>query len=246
MASTATGRRLTEQHRQSQVALRARVVRQLVGLWQGFDPDDIDVSWQRIAPFVMQIATQGRQISEGLSATYYRGFRAAEGVTGAPPSVELSPDWRARAQASFYLTGPVAAKALVKINRPDVAQQALVHLSGSLSRVVLNAGRETITETVAHDERALAWFRVTDGDPCSFCAMLASRGPVYRTRESGAFQAHDACACTAEPQFVSGAAWPGRGREFQEMWGRVTANTKGAESVRAFRRAYEGRSVADN
>jgi len=28
------------------------------------------------------------------------------------------------------------------------------------------------------------WRRVTDGNPCAFCAMLAGRGPVYLTRES--------------------------------------------------------------
>lgn len=49
-------------------------------------------------------------------------------------------------------------------------------------RAAKNAGRETITESAEANGRR--WRRVTDGNPCSFCAMLAGRGPVYRSEDS--------------------------------------------------------------
>lgn len=57
---------------------------------------------------------------------------------------------------------------------------------------VLRAGRETVQRS------ARRWRRVTDGNPCGFCAMVASRGPVYHSQES-AEGYHSRCGCTAEP-----------------------------------------------
>lgn len=57
---------------------------------------------------------------------------------------------------------------------------------------VLQAGREVVQRS------SIRWRRVTDGKPCGFCAMLASRGPVYHSQES-AEGYHARCGCTAEP-----------------------------------------------
>jgi hypothetical protein len=65
---------------------------------------------------------------------------------------------------------------------------------------VMQAGREVVQRT------ATRWRRVTDGSPCGFCAMLASRGPVYRSQESAeGYHAH--CGCTAEPFDGDPAEW---------------------------------------
>lgn len=60
---------------------------------------------------------------------------------------------------------------------------------------VLRAGREKVMRS------APLWRRVTDGKPCGFCAMLASRGPVYRSAsEAGqGNKYHGRCGCTVEP-----------------------------------------------
>lgn len=242
MAATARGARLTQLHRQAQLALRARLLRDLMGVWQFFDPSDVDASWARLEPVVLALASNGRAASAQIAAAYYRGFRATEGIEGRPPIITLDDSWQEPARVSFRVTGPVAAKKFITLNRPDVARQAYVSLAGSFGRWVLDAGRETVVQTALQDSQAMGWFRVTASDPCAFCAMLASRGPVYRSREAASFPAHDMCACTAEPRFVDGAHWPGRGREWQRLWSEVTRDTKGQESIRAFRRAYEGRS----
>lgn len=60
---------------------------------------------------------------------------------------------------------------------------------------VLGAGREVVQQS------SPTWRRVTDGDPCGWCAMLAGRGPVYGSAQSAGQgrRYHGHCGCTAEP-----------------------------------------------
>lgn len=49
-------------------------------------------------------------------------------------------------------------------------------------RFAKDAGRGTVVASA--EANGKRWRRVTDGNPCSFCAMLAGRGPVYRTEDA--------------------------------------------------------------
>jgi hypothetical protein len=105
---------------------------------------------------------------------------------------------------------------------------------------VLNAGRETITEAVQSDTQCQGWIRVSDGDPCAFCAMLLGRGPVYK-EESVGFEAHDHCACGAEP-FYDGSQWPDKNRESQDLYYEAQRVREDGESVlAAMRRISDSR-----
>ena len=60
--------------------------------------------------------------------------------------------------------------------------------------------------------RPFAWARVVHPSakgPCGFCAMLAARGPVYRSQDTAGSRYHDNCVCTCVPVYTS-AKWPGR------------------------------------
>lgn len=157
------------------------------------------------------------------------------------------------AETSLLVMGPSNIKAKRKRGKSpeEAAREALVEAGGSAARHVLTGGRTTHLEMVKDDPEAIGWLRVTDGDPCAFCAMLSSRGPVYNTERSATTvvnprrsrpvgsQYHDHCACTAEAMFSESQAWPGRGREFQELWRDVARGQK--DGFKRFRRAYEGR-----
>lgn len=145
------------------------------------------------------------------------------------------------AKTSLIVTGPVNMKARTRRGEPPrvVNRRAVVDATGAAGRHVLNGGRKTLLTLVEADEAAVGWARVTDRDPCYFCAMLASRGPVYQSRRQASFQPHDHCACTAEPVFDRAADWPGRARQFQRVWRDVTAGHSGRDAVNAFRREYE-------
>jgi hypothetical protein len=146
------------------------------------------------------------------------------------------------ARSSLTVTGPVNIK--TRSGRGEnlrlAERNALVEATWAASRHVLNGARKTLLEVVDADKTALGWARVTDSDPCYFCAMLASRGPVYKTRQQAAFQPHDHCACTVEPVFSRDAAWPGRGREFQKLWNdHIRGRYSGKEAIRAWRRLLD-------
>jgi hypothetical protein len=159
------------------------------------------------------------------------------------------------AETSLLVMGPSNIKAKRKRGKSpeEAAREALVEAGGSAGRHVLTGGRTTHLELVENDPEAIGWLRVTDGDPCAFCAMLSSRGPVYRSERSASTvvnpgrsrpvgaQYHDNCACSAEAMFSKSQAWPGRGREFQELWREVARGNK--DGFKRFRRAIEGRDL---
>lgn len=78
---------------------------------------------------------------------------------------------------------------------------ALAQISGGLVRRVVKASRETVTENTFRDPQAEGWQRYARPDACGFCALLAGRGDVYRSRSSSSFGAHDSCHCVAVPKF---------------------------------------------
>ena len=96
-------------------------------------------------------------------------------------------------------------------------------------------GRNTITGSVNRGRRKGGWSRVTSGKPCAFCAMLASRGPIYSERTVH-FRAHDGCSCSAMAVWNRDDGWTEQARTYQRLW-KETA--KGDDPVNAFRRAIE-------
>lgn len=156
------------------------------------------------------------------------------------PDIDWTPNDRV-AKVSLEVTGPVAQKIAAARKKPlDEARDAsFTQAAGAATRQVLTGGRKSLLTLLEEDPQALGWIRVTDGDPCAFCALLASRGPVYRSQETAAFQAHDHCACTAEPVYSRNTLWPGRAKEFRGLWRTSTEGFSGKDARNAFRRAYE-------
>lgn len=120
-------------------------------------------------------------------------------------------------------------------------QNAGVQLSGAASKMVVDAGRDTIQQAVRDDEDAIGWARVTDAKPCAFCAMLASRGPAYKSRKTASFQAHNHCACVAVPVFSEDEVWLQHGQDLAAQWQKATAGKTGKDAMIAWRRHWEGR-----
>lgn len=177
------------------------------------------------------------------------------------PDIDWTPRDRA-AQFSLEITGPIGQKSKIKKGRSEreARDTSFVQSSGVGARHVLDGGRQSALRLITTDDRLVGYIRVTDSDPCSFCAMLASRGPVYRTPKragpnvrgprnpraglafegEGAFKVHDHCACTVEPVYTRDTGWPGRGREFQKLWNdHISGRYSGDEAIREWRRLYE-------
>jgi hypothetical protein len=149
-----------------------------------------------------------------LAAQYIPAYRAAEtGDPGAPvdPVADLNVE---QVSTSLTVTGPVRVKehAAAGMFPSTAANVAFNAMAGALQRHVQAGGRNTIDHAAGEKGR---WRRVADADPCTFCAMLVTRGPVYRSEATakGARAYHDGCGCV--PELVEGEWEP---TEQEQRW----------------------------
>lgn len=248
MARTDAATQLTEQHRQLQLQVRSQALRDFAVLWPIWKVGD-DASFGALVAATLPLVRVYNRMSSGIATGYYRQFRSAEEIAG-PATPRPAPGIEdGRVTTSLYVTGRTAeAKARsAGQNAAGARNTALVRASGAVTRHVLQGGRDALIRSVDADPEARGWARVTDTEPCAFCAMLAGRGPVYKTEQTAAFEAHDHCSCIPEPVYP-GADWPGRGREFADLYKTATRDAHKAGELKrgtsndllnAFRRAYE-------
>lgn len=199
MALTAEGRLLTDAHRRQQLALAARAVDESKPIWSRVLT--AQTTWLAVQ---LSIIRQFHGESERLAEAYLREYREAEGV--AESFIQSAPFSTPEMMSTMLVAGPYSVKNFIKGgNDPGSAiGSGFSKASGMIRRQVLSGGRMLIDRTAAGDSNAVGWRRVTDGDPCTFCAMLASRGPVYRSAEKAesiagtGLEYHGHCGCTAE------------------------------------------------
>ena len=242
MASTQTGKRLTEAHRLAQARLGARTVNQMLAAWPVLDLSDMDGTFPRWLRVVQPLLAAQYRSSARLAGNYLMAFRGAEvGSSAWAPTLveEIAVE---QVATSMLVTGPAAIRsALAAGTKWETAiEVARVGSARSAMRLALAGGRETITTSVARDRRALGWARTTSGSPCSFCAMAASRGPVY-DEGTVRFEAHDGCSCSAEPVYDRDAQWPAGARELQSLWQESTRGLSDKDARNAFRSALAAR-----
>lgn len=261
MASTDHGRRLTEAHRLAQQQVRAEFLTRFLALWPLLDSTRLDETSPGWTQAVLNEITASRMDSARVATQYFEEFAAAEApstprrarieIPDLPtagrrsarvvvPDIDWKPADRA-ARVSLTVTGPVSQKSKARRGKSQqvARDESFNESAGAASRHVLTGGRQSLLTLLQNDPQKPRWIRVTDGDPCSWCAMLASRGPVFISKETAAFEAHDHCACTAEPVYSRDAPWPGRAAEFRRLWRQVTRGLGGNDALNAFRRAYE-------
>ncbi|MEU0674477.1 hypothetical protein ABZ330_16555 [Streptomyces sp. NPDC006172] len=129
--------------------------------------------------------------------------------------------------------------------REEAHQQAGARQAAAAERVAMNGARSTVWNHMQRDRRVLGYIRLSrTGTPCGWCAMLISRGPVYRSQSSAEYadgdRYHDNCHCYAEPvfsreQYASSSAYE-LNRRYEELWPKVTRGLSGKAAVSAWRR----------
>lgn len=207
MAVTARGARLTDIHRRRQVRMAITADSQARRLWDAtLDMNDLDGSQERWREAMLNLIQKWWKVSAEEAQNYMPRFRLAETGDDLGRIVVAMPRFD-RATAARDLEWLGGANVKWHIGHGDDLQSAYSKARslfvGSFHEAVLTGGRSTIREWADKDTRAIGWRRVSDGDPCAFCAMLVGRGPVYRssataaaTAEGGKF--HNFCGCTVE------------------------------------------------
>lgn len=240
MAATLEARRLTEAHRLVQARLGAQIVEQIIASWPLLDLDNLDSSFERWLRTVMPLIRSQRALSARLGANYLDRYKKLElGPTARLPLLLADQLPVEAVTTSLLVTGPLSIKSAMTrgVNLATASENALTRASGAALRHVLDGGRSTITDTIAADRQALGYARATSGRPCHFCAMLASRGPVYKSEATGGFKPHDACHCEPEPVYRDDTAWPPGAERFRALWNEAKAAD--GDTTANFRRLLE-------
>lgn len=200
LAQTSKGRALTEAHRKAQIR-NAGIYSARAGAAYNrlLNVEDLDGSALALRVAMDQIAFEGNQRSVQLARQYEAQFADAEGFEAPQvPPIELN---RGKLAADVQVTGPVAVKKKIAtgVAADSAKADSLSLLMGTIKQSILNGGRDFIIggTKVKYSGQHGRWRRVTDGKPCAFCAMLASRGPVY-SDVTVTFEAHPFCGCGAE------------------------------------------------
>lgn len=172
------------------------------------DPRD----WVRLFPGFVEdvlpalVASSARIAA--LAGSDYRATRRAEGIRGDFTFRPVLPD-PAMLRRSLFATGGEALQGIDRHQTPPgvALKKAKIAVQGSAIRHTMNAGRNSTIANAAEDREAIGALYVTRGDSkvCYWCAMLASRGPVFG-RDSyddadrlfvgtGTAKSHDHCRC---------------------------------------------------
>jgi hypothetical protein len=188
-------RLLVAEHRSGLEAITTLAQRDLLSVWRSLDISDAREATDVLLVEIPTLTTAYGELAATLSADIYDEMRSGARVAGrsfravpAPPV----PLGQAQALARWGVS-PIWSDA------PDAAA-ALSKLSGGLTRLTLEPARETMLTATRTDPAKPRWGRVTSGNACEFCEMLAGRGFVY-AEDTSEFQAHDNCKCSAVPAF---------------------------------------------
>lgn len=267
MSTTKNGALLTQAHRTTQAKRGQSIAVLALGLWlKTVKPNDLEATttiWMRK---LIQAIFDGRDRSAQSTRIYYTAFRKLE-VPEAPRfTIPATPELLVeQVETSLRVTGPIAYQRRVsrikelddldprveKALMDDAFRASAKTSSAAAVRLVLDGGRHTMREAAVNDHLALGWARVTQANPCYFCAMLASRGFDYGKHAfddsnrlfdgAGKAKVHDSCQCTMEPSFSNKSELPEHSAQWESLWADVTGDVFGVEKARKFRAAYEGR-----
>lgn len=137
-------------------------------------------------------------------------------------------------------------------DHPGAMDKVIARVSSALLRHARKAGRDAVADTAKLGRvrdaalkrpvgARIGYARVMSGrENCAFCAMLASRGPVYSedtaTRRRDGNRYHDGCDCRAV-LVLEGQKWPGQEEylRLEQRWRKATGDLSGADMWEAWR-----------
>lgn len=197
---------------------------------QGHDEDDGEEDWERIL------------------------VEELEGLREAEERIERQAEEELRIALEALGTANLDRRMTLEDADPDEAhRQAGAQQAAAASRVAMNGARSTNWSHMTRDRRALGYVRLSrTGTPCGWCAMLISRGPVYKSRESALFndgdKYHDNCNCYAMPvwnrdQYQS-SELTALSRQYEALWPEVTKGHSGKAAVTVWRRFIRSKQRA--
>lgn len=229
-----------------QLQVRAALLLDVAKLWPLLDAKRLDQTFPGWLQAMILLLRNYHGQSSAAAAAFYSKARAE--AIGTPIRADLmkladlpSEEWISEAlgySGPGMLTRDTA--------RPGTALSTTL---GTSARIALDGGRTTVEQTMHSDPRAVGYYRITDGQPCAFCALMASRGVVYKTelaagREAnkrftgdGEFKYHNDCGCIAAPAFSDKQPLPALSNLAARIYDDHAAGER--DQLAAFRKAWD-------
>lgn len=164
--------------------------------------------------------------------------RVAKEIAWAAAEALLDPPEKVVTDLASSAAGVMKAEIKRGKSVAEARETAAGAVAAKTVKIVLSGGREaTANEVRSGGSGCVGYARVVDDDPCPFCAMLASRGGVYRSDAfagsndifagDGAFKVHDGCGCTMEPIYGHPLKnLPPGSAELAEEWAEIAAGQR--------------------
>lgn len=213
-----------------------------------FDPQNPEETYPATRAALIELIRSWFPNMVDLGSRFYSTMRELAGFDGAFQPIPAKRQPREALVTSINATG--IAVFHTALNSGQTLAQAKdtagVTVSGAVSRQAVSGSRQTVHRSVEEDQRAVGYMRMpSGGGSCSFCAMILSRGVIFKTEESAGARGsgnryHDHDDCIVRPVFEgSEHVVTDRARDLSEQWQRVTAGLSGAEARNAWRRYWE-------
>jgi hypothetical protein len=183
-----------------------------------------------------------------LAAEEDRIARAAE----AEARIALEALGPANQQQMVDAIGDKGEASNVDAARNAAHEQAGARQAAAVERLVRDGARSELWSAMQADKKVVGYVRYsTTGTPCGWCAMLISRGPVYKSKASATYgggaasfedgdKYHDNCHCEALPvwsdeEYDSSSLFD-LNRKYSDLWPTVTRGLSGKSALSAWRR----------
>lgn len=173
----ATARQAAD-HQRAQRQVEALALRDLNAFWAGLDVANAVAAKAALIEFVAVLTETYGAISSTIAADFYDSLREDADARG---SFRAAPSGRPNLDQVASSTG-WAAQPL--FGGDADSRLALSRISGAASRFVLDAGRETMFDNILLDPEPVRYARHASANACAFCALLATRGAVFLSKES--------------------------------------------------------------
>lgn len=162
----------------AQSTLSARAVSDLRRVWPRLLTMRPDGMAEALALVLAEVTDRYGAASAALAAEWFEELREGAGVGGSfRAGAAALPSTERLEVLARWGVGPLFGA------DPDPVT-ALSLVSGGLARQVLGVGRDTLMESIAADPASPRYARHASANACAFCAMLATRGPVYWSEAS--------------------------------------------------------------
>lgn len=260
MPATPESYRLAQQHREDQLRNSESYKAEFAALWALWRSAQTPQQRRSWLTANVNLIKRYRQRAQAIATRYYQRARGMDATGPLPetPTIKQASDETLVKNLIDRSAGEYKRARLIGLDEFEAEERARKATEASGERLVLNGGRDALEQTGKSDRDAIGWMRVSDGDPCAFCALMVSRGAVYRTKRTagesandqfvgaGMFKFHDLCGCTVAPVFTRDEFMSDEAKRLRDIYKEHAAHLNGADARNEFRRALEGRLPASS